>query len=68
MQYSLYIFPTREQAREWLRAGGWGPVERPNVPGLWANGTHTAQAFVNMSGTWTIQRYVEPDPANFICE
>ena len=68
MKYSLYTFPTREEARAWLHAGGWGTVDRPNVPGLWANGTHTAQAFKNLSGTWTVQRYAEPDPADFITE
>jgi hypothetical protein len=61
-------FDTREEARAWLAAGGYGPGHVPNVPGVWANGTHTVQAYKNSVGTWTVAKYEKPDPAKYITE
>ncbi len=68
MQYDLNTFTSRAEARAWLTEGGYGPCHNPFTLGLWANGTHTVQAFANSRGGWTIKKYVAPNPDHYITD
>jgi hypothetical protein len=69
LQYSMYRFATREEAREWLRAGEFNPVHLPGLMGVWrdADGQYV-EAFKNQAHGWTVAQWREPNPDNYICE
>lgn len=66
LQYSMKQFKTREDARTWLLDNEFTPAPWLAL-GRWiATDNEHVEAFKNQNGSWTVARYVAPNPDNYI--